>query len=90
MPWHFEESNVLTELVYPWFGSQAKAAAAMGMSGPELSRRRKRKTKGPIVTAEEAVILEEATGGEIDRSELRPDLWPSERWKVPRRRRRKV
>ena len=78
MPWLYTDRNVLTDVVIPHFGSQSKAAAAMGLTAGELSRRRK---KGrTFITAEEAIRVEEATAGELDRSALRPDLWPLEGW----------
>ncbi len=30
------------------------------------------------ITGERAIAIEEATGGQVTRQELRPDLWPAE------------
>ena len=84
MPWTYDDDNVLTRLIYPYFGSQERAATALGLSGPTLMRRRN--LEHPL-TAEEAVSVEELTDGEIDRCDIRPDLWPAERWKRLRKRR---
>ncbi len=37
------------------------------------------------ISADNAVQLEKATGGQMDRSDFRPDLWPPDRWRVVRR-----
>lgn len=75
----YEDHNVLTEVVYPYFGSQRRAAEALGTTAPSLVRRRDK--GGVLLSAEEAVMLEELTRGELDRTRLRPDLWPARRWK---------
>ena len=78
MPWTYDDRNVITDVVIPFFGSQEKAAEALRTTGPTLMRRRRR----PLpLSAEDAVYLEELTEGRLDRTVLRPDLWPRERWK---------
>ena len=54
------------------FGSEAKAAAAAGVSQPVINEAKKTGRVGPKL----AIGLDRATGGEISKSDLRPDLWP--------------
>ena len=54
------------------FGSQAKAAAAAGVSQPVINEAKKTGKVGPRL----ALGLDAATNGEISKSLLRPDLWP--------------
>lgn len=53
-------------------GSQSELAASLGISQQNVSRLM---TRGKRVSAELAVKIEEATKGEIKRSDLRPDLF---------------
>lgn len=54
-------------------GSQAKLAAATGCTQQVISYYRR---SGKPVSAELAVAIEAATGGEVPRWEMRPDLFP--------------
>lgn len=54
------------------FGSEAKAAAAAGVSQPVVNAAKQAGRCGPKL----AMGIEAATGGDISRSMLRPDLWP--------------
>lgn len=54
-------------------GSQQKLADALGCSQQQISYLLNEATK---ISAEMAVGIERATGGEISRQALRPDLYP--------------
>lgn len=54
-------------------GSQEALAAALGIRGPSISGWRERKR----VPAERCVAIEQATKGQVSRSELRPDIFGS-------------
>ena len=67
----------MTDSTHPavaYFGSIRRLAAAIGRSNTTFSARLREGR--PLLTAEEAIALEEASGGELKRGELRPDLWP--------------
>jgi DNA-binding transcriptional regulator YdaS (Cro superfamily) len=53
------------------FGSEAKLAAAAGVSQPAIHKAKNAKR----VSAELAARIESATDGKIPRWKLRPDLW---------------
>lgn len=53
------------------FGSQAKLAAAAGISQPVVHRALESGRVGPKL----AIGIHKATGGEINKAVLRPDLW---------------
>ncbi len=53
------------------FGSEAKLAAAAGVTQPAIHKAKRAKR----VSAELAQKIETATGGLVPRHELRPDLW---------------
>lgn len=55
------------------FGSEAALARASGVSQPVVHEARKNGRVGPKL----AMGLEKAMDGEISRSDLRPDLWPT-------------
>lgn len=56
------------------FGSEAKAAKAAGVSQPVVHVAKSKGRVGPKL----AMGLDRATGGEISKSVLRPDLWPAD------------
>lgn len=56
------------------FGSEAKAAAAAGVSQPVINEAKRTGRVGPKL----AIGLDKATNGEISKSALRPDLWEEE------------
>ena len=53
-------------------GSEAKLAAAVGLSQAAINKAK----RAGRVSAELAVAIDRATGGVIPRHELRPDLYP--------------
>jgi DNA-binding transcriptional regulator YdaS (Cro superfamily) len=53
------------------FGSEAKLAAAAGVSQPAIHKAKNAKR----VSAEMATRIEQATAGAVPRWKLRPDLW---------------
>jgi DNA-binding transcriptional regulator YdaS (Cro superfamily) len=53
------------------FGSEAKTAAAAGVSQPVVNEAKRTGRVGPKL----AIGLDKATNGEISKSALRPDLW---------------
>ena len=58
--------------------SQAAFAALLTENGsPATQGLVSRWEGGDTIPAERAVEIERATGGEVSRSELRPDLWPA-------------
>jgi DNA-binding transcriptional regulator YdaS (Cro superfamily) len=67
------DASLLIEKAIRLAGSEAKLAAAVHVSQPAINKAK----KVGRVTAEMAVAIERATGGEISRGELRPDLWPA-------------
>lgn len=56
------------------FGSEAKAAAAAGVSQPVINEAKRTGRVGPKL----ALGLDKATNGEISKAALRPDLWEEE------------
>lgn len=52
-------------------GTQEALASAIGIKSPSISEWRQRGR----VPAERCADIERATGGEVTRAELRPDLW---------------
>jgi DNA-binding transcriptional regulator YdaS (Cro superfamily) len=60
---------ILRAIVY--FGTEAKLAAAAGVSQPVINDAKRTGKVGPRL----AIGIEAATGGKISRSQLRPDLW---------------
>lgn len=58
------------------FGSDAKLAAAAGVSQNAIWKAKRRVEKGHQVSAEMALKIDQATGGRVSKSTLRPDLWP--------------
>jgi DNA-binding transcriptional regulator YdaS (Cro superfamily) len=57
-----------------YFGSRKAFASAIGVTPMAVSYWVQKKRN---VTPERAIEIEKATNGAITRSELRPDLWPS-------------
>ena len=55
-------------------GNQPALANACGVTKAAVSRW----VRGHRVSAENAIAIERATHGRVTRSDLRPDLWPSE------------
>jgi len=53
------------------FGTEAKLAAAAGVSQPVINDAKRTGKVGPKL----AMGIEAATGGKISRWQLRPDLW---------------
>lgn len=53
--------------------STAKLAKRLGVSQGLVSHWITGRTR---ITAEKAILIEEKTGGTINRHDLRPDLWP--------------
>lgn len=68
------KATALILLAIEKFGTEAKLAAAAGISQPTLNEAKKTGRVGPRL----AIGLERATKGEIRRSDLRPDLWEPE------------
>lgn len=67
----FRETRHLTQAEFAAFLTTAGSPASQGLVS--LWER------GEVaITAERAVDIERATGGQITRGDLRPDLWPSE------------
>ena len=67
-----ENVSPLIERAIEIFGSEAKTARAAGVSQPVIHEARKKGRVGPKL----AMGLDSATGGEISKTTLRPDLWP--------------
>ncbi len=57
-------------------GSEARLAAASGVSQVSINKAKRRVANGGRVSAELAVAIEKATNQAVTRSQLRPDLWP--------------
>lgn len=57
-------------------GSQPLLAKAIGCSQSKISWLLCQAEK---IDADDAVAIDTATGGEVSKSDLRPDLWPPER-----------
>lgn len=57
-------------------GSQNQLAEAMGCSQSKVSWLL---VTAKQISAEDAVAIDRATGGEVTKTELRPDLWPPDR-----------
>jgi len=68
-----EHIRELIEKAVERFGSEAALARASGLSQPVVHEARKNGRVGPRL----AMGIEKAMGGDITRSELRPDLWPA-------------
>lgn len=66
------EKNPLIEEAIEVFKSQDALAKAIGTSQARVSRLLLNTSK---VEAEDAIAIERATGGQIPRWRLRPDLW---------------
>jgi DNA-binding transcriptional regulator YdaS (Cro superfamily) len=65
----FRQARKLTQAEFAAFLTTAGSQATQGLVSQW--------ERGDVViTAERAVEIERATGGQITRSELRPDLWP--------------
>ncbi len=56
-------------------GSQPVLAREIGCSQSKISWLLQKADK---IDAEDAVAIERATGGQVTKTQLRPDLWPSE------------
>lgn len=56
------------------FGSEAKLAQAAGVTQQSINEAKLKGRVGPRM----AIAIETATGGQISKSDLRPDLWPLE------------
>ena len=59
--------------------TQAAFAAALTESGSKATQGliSQWESGDVVIPAERAVEIERATGGEVSRSDLRPDLWPN-------------
>lgn len=57
-------------------GSQVALAQRVGCSQQTISRYLNQQAK---ISAEHALAIHRATGGQISKSALRPDLWPGSR-----------
>lgn len=68
-----DSENISENTAVQYYGSIRALARVLGLSHQTLTYRAKR--GAPVITAEEAVALEEITDGELKRSALRPDLW---------------
>ena len=97
-PWLSNETKLLIDITpTPWYsqpmiwrdhlrraiaivGSQDLLAHAMGCSQAKVSWLL---ISGKTVTAEDAVVIDRVTGGAVSKSDLRPDLWPSDRHPAP-------
>lgn len=55
-------------------GSQPKLARAMGCSQSKISWLL---VTASQISAEDALLIDRATSGQVSASDLRPDLWPS-------------
>ena len=66
-----EPIKKLIESAIADFGTEAKLAAAAGVSQPVINEAKRTGKVGPRL----AIGLETATGGKISRGQLRPDLW---------------
>jgi len=66
------EIREMIESAVGQFGSEAKLAAAAGVTQASINQAKHRGRVGPKL----AIGLERATKGAIRRSDLRPDLWP--------------
>jgi len=64
----------LVEEAIAVFGSEAKLAAAAGVSQPYINECKHKGRVGPRL----ALGIDRATNGKISKSALRPDLWPVE------------
>lgn len=65
------EVSTLIDKAIKRFGTQAKTAKAAGVAQPVVSEALKTGRVGPKL----ALGLHRATGGEINKAVLRPDLW---------------
>jgi DNA-binding transcriptional regulator YdaS (Cro superfamily) len=61
------------------FGSQPVLAREIGCSQSKISWLLQKAEK---IDAEDAVAIERVTGGQVTKTQLRPDLWPSEPQRV--------
>lgn len=57
------------------FRSEAKLAAAIGVTQTAINKAKHREKGGHPVSAELAVKIEKATDGKFPRAMFRPDLW---------------
>lgn len=64
----------LVEEAIASFGSEAKLAAAAGVSQPSVNEAKRKGRVGPRL----AMGIDRATQGKVSKSALRPDLWPHE------------
>ena len=63
------------ELAIAQFGTERALADAAGISQPSINRAKHR----GIVGHEVAAAIDRATGGKVQKSTLRPDIWPPEK-----------
>jgi len=61
----------LIEEAISLFGTEAKLAAAAGVSQPSVNEAKRKGRVGPRL----ALGIDRATGGKISKSALRPDIW---------------
>lgn len=66
--------QALIEKAIRLFGTEAKTAKAAGVTQPVVNEAKKTGRVGPKL----ALGLHRATGGEINKATLRPDLWSDE------------
>lgn len=64
------EDNLIERAV-AIYGSEAKLAEAVGVSQPAINKARKRGAVSPKLALE----IDRATGGEISKHQLRPDIF---------------
>lgn len=62
----------LIEEAIALFGSETKLASAAGVSQPTINEAKRKGRVGHRL----ARGIDEATGGKISKSSLRPDIWP--------------
>lgn len=62
----------LIEEAIALFGTEAKLASAAGVSQPTINEAKRKGRVGYRL----ARGIDEATGGKISKSALRPDIWP--------------
>jgi len=68
------EIRDLIEQAIAMFGTEAKLAAAAGVSQAAVNEAKSKGRAGPRLAAG----IHKATNGQVSRSALRPDLWPPE------------
>ena len=64
--------TILIQDAIRMYGSEAKLAAAAGVSQPSINDAKRNGRIGHRL----ARGIDEATGGKISKSSLRPDIWP--------------